>query len=89
MGMESYFFSLNMETMLQPDNILNFFQRHYRVRAYDTIHFKKQRLTENGRFSLDNRVVVQMFSTPNGILFTFESCFSNYQNNMIYIYLKL
>ena len=84
--MESYFFSLNMKTILQPDNILDFFRRHYRVRAYDTIHRKKRLLTENDRFSLDNRVVIQMFSAPNGIRFTFESCFGNYENNMIYIF---
>lgn len=41
MGMESYFFSLNMETILQPANILDFFQRRYKVRSYDTIRRKK------------------------------------------------
>ena len=62
MGLESYFFSLNMETILQPANILDFFQRRYKVRSYDTIRRKKQLLTENERFSLDNRVVIEMTS---------------------------
>lgn len=86
MGMESYFFSLNMETILQPANILDFFQRRYKVRSYDTIRRKKQLLTENERFSLGNRVVIEMTSVQKRILLTFEVCFSSYQNNMMYVF---
>ena len=75
MGMESYFFSLNMETILQPANILDFFQRRYKVRSYDTIRRKKQLLTENERFSLDNRVVIEMTRVQKRILLTFGDCF--------------
>lgn len=86
MGMASYFFSLNVETILQPTNILDFFRQHYKVRSYDTIRRKKQLLTENERFSLDNRVVIEMSKAQNGIVLTFEVCFSNYQNNMMYVF---
>lgn len=88
MGMESYFFTVSICTSLSENRVKEYFDQHYKVTPYSrpSGKFFRHRIKDPKRFVIDKKAVVDMKFSGNKIYCTFELCFSNYSENLLYIY---
>lgn len=88
MGMESYYITLNVEDLKFSDSIKECFKQRYSVSEYKMPSgrlFKKS-IVDDRRFVIDGKAVVTITKMHNKTEITFELCFSNYEDNLLYIY---
>ena len=88
MGMESYYITLNIENLNSSDTIMQLLKQNYHVSDYKMPSGKlfKRYIIDDSRFVIDNKAVVAIGVNQNVTEVTFELCFSNYENNLSYIY---
>lgn len=88
MGMESYYITLNVESLTSGGDITSLFKQEYHVSRYKMPSEKlfKRRIADDRRFVIDHKAVVTVVVNQNTADITFELCFSNYENNLLYIY---
>lgn len=88
MGMESYYITLDVEDLKFSDSIRECFKQRYRVSEYKMPSGKlfKKSIVDDSRFVIDGKAVVTITKMQNKTEITFELCFSNYENNLSYIY---
>lgn len=87
MGMESYYFSIDIQTIASIENILDFFSRHYTVKPYSPIKKRKRETgSTNNRYSIEHKLIVQLQKHASGVIISFEVCFSNYENNIVFLF---
>lgn len=86
MGMESYFFSLTMDTVCTKENLFDWFAAHYPVRSYCVIRRDRRKPDAHRPFSVANKAALEFMPSAEGIVIRFEVCFSNYMNNMMFLY---
>lgn len=88
MGMQSYYITLDVRDLKFSDSIKECFKQMYSVSDYKMLSgelFKKPTV-DDSRFVIDGKVVVTIEKIQNKTKITFELCFSNYENNLVYIY---
>ena len=90
MGMESYYIMLDVEDLKISDSnsIREYFKQRYSVSEYKMPSgtlFRKA-IVDDSRFVIDGKAVVTITKMLNKTEFTFELCFSNYEDNLSYIY---
>lgn len=88
MGMESYYITLDVENLKFSDSIRECFKQRYSVSEYKTPSGKlfKKPIVDDSRFVIDGKAVVTITKMQNKTDVTFELCFSNYEDNLSYIY---
>ncbi|MBQ6552864.1 MAG: hypothetical protein IJL83_04535 [Clostridia bacterium] len=88
MGMESYFFTLEVKCALTPDTIRRAFENKYSVSKYSRPSgcLFKRRVVDDDRFVIDKKAVVDIASVQETIKVVFELCFSNFERNLGYIF---
>ncbi len=86
MGMESFFYSLNVHAPLARGDVEALLARHSRIRTYSTLRGIRRRRRENAPLSLDNRTVVEISCTNECARLTFEACFADYENSLRYLF---
>lgn len=88
MGMESYFFTILLHGPLAETDIRTFFEQFCEVKPYllPTGKLFKRHVIDEERFVIDNRAVVRIFTSEEGVNVNFELCFSNYATNIVYIF---
>ena len=90
MGMESYDITLDVENLKFRDfnSIRECFKQRYSVSEYKMPSGKlfRKSIVDDSRFVIDGKAVVTITKTQNKMEFTFELCFSNYEDNLSYIY---
>lgn len=88
MGMESYYITLDVRDLKFSDSIRECFKQRYSVSEYKMPSGKlfKKTIVDDSRFVIDGKVVVTITKMQNKTKITFELCFSNYEENLSYIY---
>ena len=88
MGIESYFFTIILHGQLSETEVKSFFQGGCEVKPYSMSAGKlfKRRIIEKERFVIDNKAIVRIYTSAEGINVNFELCFSNYASNVVYIF---
>ena len=88
MGMESYYITLAVEDLKFSDSIRECFKQRYSVSKYKMPSGKlfKKSIVDDSRFVIDGKAVVTITKIQNKTKITFELCFSNYEDNLTYIY---
>lgn len=86
MGMESYYYTLKMNTNLSCMDLVDLLRRHYRVRPYTTVSRKERAIINQERFSLANRAIIGLQQLSGTVQITFEVCFTNYTSNIVYLF---
>lgn len=88
MGMESYYIKLNIKGLKNSYDIKQLFKQKYKVSKYKMSSGKlfKRKILDDNRFVIDNKAIVTITTMQNTADITFELCFSNYENNLLYIY---
>lgn len=88
MGMASYYFTLEMKESPMDKEIKRLFEQQYKVSEYQMPSgrlFRKQ-INDNSRFIIDNKAVVSISADRNITEISFELCFSNFLENLSYMY---
>lgn len=88
MGMQSYYITLDVRDLKFSNSIKERFQQRCSVSDYKMLSGKlfKKPIVDDSRFVIDGKVVVTIAKMQNKTKITFELCFSNYENNLVYIY---
>ena len=88
MGMESYYITLDVENLKSSNSIRECFKQRYSVSEYKMPSRKlfKKPTVDDSRFVIDDKAVVTIIKMHNKAEITFELCFSNYEDNLSYIY---
>lgn len=88
MGMESYYIKLDVEDLKFSDSIKECFKQRYSVSEYKMSSGKlfKKSIVDDRRFVIDGKAIVTITKMQNTTEITFELCFSNYEDNLLYIY---
>lgn len=88
MGMEGYFLTLEVETLLDSNEIKKSFEEKYKINQclIPTGNFLKRYIVDDSRFVIDNKAVVNVVVLKNVTKIIFELCFCNYESNLVYIF---
>ena len=88
MGMESYYIKLDVEDFKFSYPIRECFKQRYSVSEYKIPSGKlfKKSIADDSRFVIDGKAVVTITKMQSSTEFTFELCFSDFEDNLSYIY---
>ena len=87
MGMEGYFFALEFKSLKQED-IKEHLKEHCLIQPYKMPSGKlfKKYIVDRQRFTIDGKAVVRIYEEGGVSKTTFELCFTNFENNLLYIF---
>jgi hypothetical protein len=85
MGIESYFFNINIMEDVEKENVLEFIQCNFSLKPYyikvKQKFFFKKIMYDNNRFILDESLILEVINNDY-IVVILEGCFSNYEINI-------
>lgn len=88
MGIESYYIKLTGKAIKSSADIMQVFKQKYSVSEYKILSGRlfRRHIIDDSRFIIDKKAVVTLNTSQNITEITFELCFSNYDNNLFYIF---
>lgn len=88
MGMESYYITLDIKGGKFNDSISECFKERCSVSEYKMPSGKlfQKYIVDDRRFVIDGKAVVTVMKMQDQTAITFELCFSNFEENLSYIY---
>lgn len=89
MGMESYFVTIEIvNCSLTEQQLKDYLRQNYKVTSYlmPTGNLFKRYVRNESRFVIDKKATVTTSTTSKGLSISFQLCFSNYNQNVTYIF---
>ncbi len=88
MGMESYYITLDIKELKFSHSLNQCFKQRYRVSKYKIPSGKlfQKSIVDDRRFVIDGKAVVAIMEMQDHTEITFELCFSNFEENLSYVY---